>query len=46
MAKEREVARSGPGRSAVEFVAAASASSTESPGSTSGRGDKRKGGWK
>lgn len=46
VAKEREVARSGPGRSAVEFVAAASASNTESPGSTSGRGEKRKGGWK
>lgn len=51
VAKEREAARSAPGRSAVEFVAAsgaaggASRSSTESPGSGA-RGEKRKSDWK
>lgn len=45
VAKEREVARSAPGRSAVEFVPAA-ASSTESSGFNSSRGEKRKGEWK
>ncbi len=47
VAKEREAARSGPGRSAVEFVAASggAASSSESPGSGV-RGEKRKSDWR